>query len=173
MSDGLLSSFGMMFALSLGLLTGAEHRPAKPVPLTADLQPAAVPGQTIARSADGLFYIEAKLNGAPVRLALDTGANVTVLCARDARRAGLLQSRLIFDEKIVTGGGHVPMARAKLASAKVGDRDFSDLPVVVARGSFPVSILGQDLMRRIGPVLIDGDQLTLGSSASAITPTRS
>lgn len=172
MSEGFLSAIGMTIALSVGVLTGSEPRAPQPVLSTPDLQLPADPRRTIERSADGLFYVEARLNGVPVRFAVDTGANVTILCAADARRAGLTE-KLTYDETILTGGGHVSTARTKVANLSVMSVDFADVPIVIGREPFPISILGHDLLRRMGPILIDGDKMTLGPTMSALTMARS
>lgn len=168
-ADSLLSSIGLVIALSIGMLTFSSRQPAVSHAPTADLQGApvqiaAVPGRTIRRGADGLFRVEAQINGTPVQFIVDTGANVTVLCAADARRAGLLDGRLVYDERIEAGGGRVPAARTMLARATVMDKNFTDLPVVVARARFPVSVIGQDLLRRLPPFLIGGDALVLNAT---------
>ena len=173
MSEGFLSAFGMTIALSVGFLTGSEPRVPQPVPLTPDLQSAPEPGRTVERSADGLFYVEARLNGVPVRFAVDTGANVTVLCADDARRAGLADHKLAYDATILTGGGHVPTARTKAAKFSLMHVDLAEVPIIIARGRFPISVLGQDVMRRMGPILIDADRMTLGTTMSPLTISRS
>jgi len=164
MSEGFFSAVGMTIALSVGFLSGSEPRALQPAPPTPDLQSAPEPGRTIERSADGLFYVEARLNGVPVRFAVDTGANVTVLCAPDARRAGLVDHQLAYDQTILTGGGHVQAARTEVTKMSVMHVDLADVPLVIARGRFPVSILGHDVMRRMGPILIDADRMTLGMS---------
>ena len=175
MADSLLSSMGLMVALSIGMLTCSSRQPSVSPAPTADLQTApaqiaATTGRTITRGADGLFRVQARINGAPVQFVVDTGANVTVLCAADARRAGLLDGRLVYDERIEAGGGHVPIARTMLASATIMDKHFADLPVVVARARFPVSVIGQDLLRRLPPFLIGGDALVLNATRAAAQP---
>lgn len=152
----------ILATLCIGLLS-ALHRQeaatAQPA-LTADLQIApSGGGRSIPRAADGLFHIDVQLNGAPIRLVLDTGANVTVLSTADARRAGLRPDMLAYDERLSTGGGHIPIARTVLPNAHVMGRDFANLPVVVAREHFPVSVLGQDVLRRLPAFSIAGDSL--------------
>lgn len=173
MGDGLLSSMGLVVALSIGLLTCSTRQPTRSPAPTADLQIAPAHGRTITRGADGLFRVEALINGTPIRFVVDTGATLTVLCADDARRAGLLDRELVYDEWIEAGGGRVRVARTMLAKATVMDREFADLPVVVARARFPVSVVGQDILRRLPPFLIGGDALVLNAARPATAAPRS
>ena len=43
----------------------------------------------IARSADGHFYADLMVNGAPVHFLVDTGASVVALTRDDAQKVGL------------------------------------------------------------------------------------
>lgn len=162
MAERVLAVLGLAFAAHLGLAAGSApgERPA-PLP-TPDLS-SPRHGVAIPRGADGLFRIEARLNGAPVRLVLDTGSSLTVLSARDAARIGLAPRTLRYNERLETGGGHVPVARSTIASATVMDRDLAGLPVMVARSYFPVSVLGQDVIARLGTVSINADILVIGA----------
>jgi aspartyl protease family protein len=154
----------MAITFTIGVLSGAGQTVASVERLTPDLQAPSflsAPGRTIVRDADGLFRVEARLNGARVRMVVDTGANVTVLTARDAARVGIGTRNLHFDEAVQAGGGRVATARVLLAHAHILDSDLDHVPVVVARGTFPVSVIGQDLIARLGPLAIDGDRLMI------------
>ena len=92
-----------MFALSLPVavlgLTSAGLIP--PQPTAADMgmsssaqveassATAISSGTEITRSADGLFYVTAIVNGAPVRFVVDTGSTIVVLTPEDARNVYL------------------------------------------------------------------------------------
>jgi aspartyl protease family protein len=154
----------MAIAFTIGVLSGSGQTIASVERPTPDLQaPSSLvaPGRTVMRDTDGLFRIEARLNGQRVRMVLDTGANVTVLTARDAARIGITTKHLHFDEALQSGGGRVAIARVRLTDAYVLDRDISGASVVVARGGFPVSVIGQDLLARLGPIAIDANQLMI------------
>jgi clan AA aspartic protease (TIGR02281 family) len=168
-SQRAVSSLGMAITFTIGLLSGSGQtmasveRPTHDLP-TPDLQAPSrlfAPGRTIERDPDGLFRVDAGLNGMRARLIVDTGANVTVLSTRDAARLGLSARRLHFDEVVEAGGGRVAAARVLLADARILDRDIRNVPVIVARGNFPASVMGQDLLARLGPLAIDGDRLAI------------
>lgn len=154
----------MAITFTIGVLSGSGQTIASVERPSPDLQaPSSLvaPGRTIGRDADGLFRVEARLNGTRVRMVLDTGANVTVLTARDAARIGIAAKHLHFDEALQSGGGRVAVTRVLLTDARILDRDMSGASVVVAKGGFPVSVIGQDLLARLGPIAIDADQLMI------------
>jgi aspartyl protease family protein len=165
----------MAITFTIGVLSGSGQTVASVERLTPDLQAPSLlsaPGRTIGRDADGLFRVEARLNGARVRMVMDTGANVTVLTARDAARAGIAITHLHFDEAVQGGGGRVATARVLLAHAHILDRDLKGVPVVIAKGRFPTSVMGQDLLARLGPLAIDGDRMMIDPISAKLPKTK-
>lgn len=118
-------------------------------------------GQTVQRAADGLFYIEARVNGAPVRFLIDTGATMIVLTKSDAARAGVLPVVAAFDALASTAGGDTTMARVQLDRVAVaGSLDF-DVPAAVAGDGLGVSLLGASWLTQIASLTIAGDRMVL------------
>lgn len=123
-------------------------------------QPSRV-GQTVQRAADGLFYIEARINGAPVRFLVDTGATMIVLTKADAARAGVLPHIAAFNDLASTAGGDTTMARVRLDRVAVaGSLDF-DVPAAVAGDGLRVSLLGASWFTQIASLTIAGDRMVL------------
>ncbi len=117
--------------------------------------------QSIARAPDGLFYIDAVVNGAPIRFLIDTGATTIVLTKDDAQRAGVMPAPVAFDSTANTAGGDVAMARVELARMNVGNAIDFNVPAVVTRGNLGVSLLGASWLTQIGSLTITGDRMTL------------
>lgn len=113
------------------------------------------------READGLFYLDGRVNGGAVRFLVDTGANVTVLRQQDAERVRLAQDGSRAPRRLRTAGGPALSGWARAERLDVGERSFRDVDVLVVRGGMPASLLGQDMLSRMGPVLIDGDRLSI------------
>lgn len=114
----------------------------------------------IERAADGLFYVTATVNGAPVRFVVDTGATMVVLRSEDALRAGIMpmqgQRMAIAD----TANGRTAMARVRLTEVVVGGTRAQAIEAAVASNGLPVSLLGQNWLRQLSSLTISGDRLT-------------
>lgn len=113
------------------------------------------------RASDGLFYINAVINGETVRLLVDTGASMIVLTPEDAQRVGAMPTPSAYTVDADTAGGGSKMARVTLAQMTVGRTAASAVPAVVASDRLGVSLLGQNWLSRIGSVTIEGDRMTL------------
>jgi len=120
----------------------------------------------IPRAADGMFYITARVNRTPVRFLIDTGSNAVVLGTADAKRLGLADADAPTTS-LATAGGAVPMRWTSIARLDVASVTLRHLDVVVPERGPQVSLLGASVLRALGPVLIDGDRMTIGSAPRA------
>lgn len=112
------------------------------------------------RSSDGHFYVEARVNGAPVRFLIDTGATMVVLTAEDGRRAGIGAGEA--SARAIGAGGEVALQPVALARLALGPVVADQVPAMVAgEDALPVSLLGQSYLARFASVSIEGDTLTL------------
>src|SRR5207248_1498735 len=60
--------------------------------------------------ARGHYSVDTKVNGAPIRMMIDTGASLVVLSERDAHNVGIRPAAGEFTEKSSTANGVVPVA---------------------------------------------------------------
>lgn len=133
------------------------HRPSPPASSVR-------PGtrlQTITKAPDGLFYVTGRVNGTRVRFLVDTGANLVVLTPDDARRIGLAHGSQRPFESIETAGGQSGIARVSLKQVAVAGRRLSDIDAAVMNDGMRVSLLGQNVLSKLGPISISGDEITL------------
>lgn len=149
-----------------GLMTpGEPDGEGAPAAAFATSPPHAAPmshprGDRWRRAPDGLFYIEARVNGAPVRFLVDTGASVTVLTADDAARVGAATGG--GERTLATVGGATAIRWARLRTVRVAGHDVhGGAPVAVLSRGGGVSLLGQDMLRRL-PLSFSGDDLRIG-----------
>jgi aspartyl protease family protein len=117
-------------------------------------------GITVERSQDGLFYVDARVNGRPVRFLVDTGASHVTLSARDAARVGLDPAATRY-AAMETANGRTSVRWTRLGRVELAGRRVEDLPAAVMDNGLDVSLLGQDMLSRLDSVTITGDRLNL------------
>ena len=116
---------------------------------------------TLTRAVDGHFYANARIEGADVRLMVDTGASIVALTAEDADAAGV-----DWDPSLVRtigrgASGDVLGVPAKLGSVEIGGFHREGIDAVVVPDGLDVSLLGQSYLSRIGSVKIADDKLVM------------
>jgi clan AA aspartic protease (TIGR02281 family) len=142
--------------------SAAGQAALSPAPRLVDINLALVPSAAeLVRSADGLFYLDAKVNGVPVRFLVDTGATSVVLTDADARRAGVATDLSGSIERAETAGGSTPMARVRLASLEAGPARRHDVEACVTASGLSVSLLGQSWLAQFESVTITRDRMVL------------
>lgn len=143
-----------------------EPRPNNPVVATIaqpriDAETATGVAGEIKRAADAHFYVDAQVNGARIRMMVDTGASSVVLTRADALAAGIPAGAGEFSATGVTAGGAVALKPARIARIAVGTLAVNDVPAMVAESALPVSLLGQSYLARVRSVEIRGDRMIL------------
>jgi aspartyl protease family protein len=116
-------------------------------------------GSDIQRAADGLFYVTGEVNGARIRFVVDTGATVVVLTPTDARNAGLAALTSANGVKIQTVTGASAMHWARAGTVSLARHTFRQVDVAVVPSGLQVSLLGQNVLSRLGAVTLSGDHL--------------
>jgi aspartyl protease family protein len=128
--------------------------PAAPVagPRTADRADAGAAPPIDSRSypadANGNVVVEAEIDGAPLRLLVDTGASLVTLTPRDARAAGIEPDRLAFTGRFTTANGLVPFAPVTLREIRIGQLIIENVPGAVDE-HLGGSLLGMSFLSRL------------------------
>ncbi|WP_375396516.1 TIGR02281 family clan AA aspartic protease [uncultured Sphingomonas sp.] len=112
----------------------------------------------IDQADDGLFYVEAKVNGAIVQFVVDTGSSVVVLSGPDAARAGVAPSNAINAE---TAGGAARMQRATIDRVDFAGQTLSGVDAAIVRNDLKVSLMGQSALSQLASVTFRGTRLEL------------
>jgi aspartyl protease family protein len=97
----------------------------------------------------GDLIANGEVNGMPVRFAVDTGATLITLPAREASRLGLDYHD---GQKITmeTANGEVFAYRLKLDTVSVGEVAVNDVAAVIVEGnSLPIALLGMSFLNRV------------------------
>ncbi len=132
-----------------------------PAPAPARASKAAPPNTiVVAADAQGHFFLDASVNGAPVRFLVDTGASLVALTPQDARAAGLTTAG---GETIAIGTAHgeATAVKASVRRLRIDQLELEDVPAVVMDGSLPVSLLGMSFLGRLDGYSIRDGILTI------------
>ncbi|WP_272008417.1 retropepsin-like aspartic protease family protein [Roseovarius sp. ZX-A-9] len=150
--------WGLIF---VGVLAG--------IGLWEDIRQTVMPTQTVfsggvielPRAPDGHYYLQAEVNGAPIRFVVDTGASQVVLSQEDATAAGLKPETLNYFGTANTANGIVRTAAVRLDSFVVGDMRDTNLRAVVNEGELFESLLGMTYLQRFSNIQIADGRLVL------------
>lgn len=110
----------------------------------------------------GFFYTEAVINGVPIRLMVDTGANTMVLREADAKRAGL---PMLDGLRLRTVGGSKQASKTRVAKLTVGEIGLTGIDAVVVGDNLETSLIGIDTLAQLGPIILDGNRLTISAQS--------
>lgn len=113
----------------------------------------------IRRSADGHFWVDAEVNGRPMRFMIDSGATITTLSADAARSAGIEPSDN-FGVMVDTANGTVVMQRGSIARFRLGPIERVALAAHIAPND-RINLIGMNLLSSLRGWGVEGDTLVL------------
>ena len=170
MSSGNALAFAGVALLGVALVapslkSGGPSAPASERPFAAAASPIertrignGFASRELMRAPDGHFYADVQVNGATIRFMVDTGASVVMLTPQDAQRAGIA---LPAQRELAMGvGGTVSVAPVTIDRLAIGPLEARSVQGAVAE-QLPISLLGQNVLSRIGSVEIRGDRMVL------------
>ncbi len=108
----------------------------------------------------GHVIIGAVVNGAPMRMLVDTGASLVTLTPADARAAGIDSGELVFDRRASTANGVVRMALVTLREIRVGQLSLGEVRAAVIE-HLDVSLLGMSFLGRLRSYEMRDGKLTI------------
>jgi aspartyl protease family protein len=108
----------------------------------------------------GHVIIDAVVNGAPMRMLLDTGASFVTLTPGDARAAGITPGELVFNRRASTANGYVRMAIVTLREICLGQLSLNDVRAAVLE-NLNVSLLGMSFLDRLQSYEMRDGKLTI------------
>lgn len=115
----------------------------------------------LGRSGDSHFYADTAVDGADIRMMVDSGASIVALTRRDAEAIGIDVDNLPIGGMARTAGGDVPMRTVTLGSVVVEGIEVRQVPAAVIDADMGVSLLGQSFLSKLDAVNIEGDVMTL------------
>jgi aspartyl protease family protein len=108
----------------------------------------------------GHVIIDAVVNGAPMRMLVDTGASFVTLTPADARAAGITPGELVFNRRASTANGFVRMAIVTLREIRLGQLSLNDVHAAVLE-NLNVSLLGMSFLDRLQSYEMRDGKLTI------------
>ena len=115
---------------------------------------------TLTADASGHFVTDGSINGATVKLLIDTGASMVSLNSSEAKRIGLNYLKGQRGQ-VSTANGLVPVYKVKLDTVKIGDITLSNVDALVHEGeNLPIVLMGMSFLNRV-EMKREGSQMTL------------
>ncbi len=108
----------------------------------------------------GHVVVDAVVNGAAMRMLVDTGASFVTLTPADARAAGIGPGELVFDRRASTANGVVRMAIVTLREVRLGQLALGDVRAAVIE-HLNVSLLGMSFLDRLQSYQMREGKLTI------------
>lgn len=136
-----------------------DHDPSAVAP-AAPLRPSTA-GQVVKRANDGMFYVNAQINGQPHRFLVDTGASVVVITRADARALGLTLDETPSNRAFRTVGGETNVTMVRLPSFQLAGRTLHSVEAAIVESGVGTSLLGQNALSQLDALAIAGDELTM------------
>lgn len=117
---------------------------------------------TVDADPRGHFYLQATLDGEPVRMVVDTGASIVALTYEDAERVGARLGPQDFTIRISTANGIVEGAPFRIREIKIKELAIREVEaIVLPKGRLEVSLLGMSFLRRLSRFDISQGRLNL------------
>ena len=114
----------------------------------------------IRQSLDGHFWVNAELNGIPVRFLVDSGATTTSISAETARRAGIEPSSR-FPAVVRTANGLVEVQRGRAQSLEVGHIHRENIALHMSDAFGDMNVLGMNFLSSLTGWRVEGRNLIL------------
>ncbi len=113
----------------------------------------------IPMAIDGHFWIDARLNGEPVKFLVDSGATMTTIGRQSAQRAGV-DINPAQDQTVRTGNGVIKVSRGRAESLQVGEIERRNLALHVAETE-DLNVLGMNFLSSLDRWGVEGRWLVL------------
>ena len=105
---------------------------------------------TLQAGADGHFRTDVLIDGASIRMLVDTGATLTALRYEDAQRLGLIREGLKFDLPLSTANGDSYGAQVRISSLGIGGIERRMVNAVITLpGALRHSLLGMNFLNSL------------------------
>jgi aspartyl protease family protein len=172
MKSAILPAVLMFGACAVGLMVVRDQLAPDAAPqATVALAEAAVepapamqlgPRQAVLRKErDGHFWAEVQVNGASVRMMVDTGASLIVLTEKDARTIGFYPDELPQTIRASTAGGQKTAGAVTLDRVSIEGIVAEKVRAAVMDEALPHSLLGMSFLSQLSGVQVTEGAMVL------------
>ncbi len=124
---------------------------------------ATAPGETrVLLAPDGHFWVEAEVNGQPVRFLVDSGATVTSISTETAQRVGI-QPQPGLPVVVSTANGLVNAQRGRAERLLVGNIERQNVAVHISEAFGDLNVIGMNFLSSLHSWSVEGRTLILRS----------
>jgi aspartyl protease family protein len=109
----------------------------------------------------GHYQVSARVNGTYVTFLVDTGASDVVLSLADARRIGMSEAQLNFNERVETANGIAYAASVILNNLTIGPIVINRMPAKINQSPMQYSLLGMRFLNQLHSWRVEGQTLIL------------
>ena len=113
----------------------------------------------IPMAVDGHFWVDAELNGEPVKFLIDSGATMTTIGRQTAQRANV-EINPAQDQIVRTGNGIIKVSRGRATSLEIAQIKRRDLALHVA-DTEDLNVLGMNFLSSLDRWGVEGRWLVL------------
>ncbi|WP_037501407.1 retropepsin-like aspartic protease family protein [Sphingomonas jaspsi] len=113
----------------------------------------------IPQAIDGHFYVDARINGVPIRFLVDSGATVTTIGRMAAGEAGVAVSTE-RNQVVLTGNGVVEVSRGRAETLAIGPIQRSNMQLHIADRD-ELNVLGMNFLSSLNRWGVEGRWLVL------------
>lgn len=115
----------------------------------------------------GHFIAPIRINGITIQAIVDTGAQDTILSARDARATGAAHD-IVRSEPMAGIGGYTMLNVARLRSMEVAGQNLGSFTAAIGQEGIPYTLLGQTEITRLGRIVIENGVMTITPRAAQV-----
>ncbi len=138
-----------------------QSRRAGQVAVVAPDAPGAAGEVHIPVSRDGHYWVEASVDGQPVRFLIDSGASITAVSEATASRLGLTADPMGRTLVVQTANGPVTARRSVMDDLSIGPIRATDLPVIVSPAFGEVNVLGMNFLGKLNGWRVSNGRMVL------------
>ena len=117
--------------------------------------------------ATGHFITAIRVNGVVIHAIVDTGAQSTILSARDAEATGVARD-IVSTRPMIGIGGYTMLNVARIRSLEVAGQPLGGFTAAIGQPDLSYTLLGQTEIARLGRIVIEDGVMSISPRAQRL-----
>ena len=117
--------------------------------------------------ATGHFITAIRVNGVLIRAIVDTGAQSTILSARDAEATGVARD-IVSTRPMIGIGGYTMLNVGRIRSLEVAGQPLGGFSAAIGQPDLSYTLLGQTEIARLGRIVIEDGVMSISPRAERL-----